>query len=189
MRMPEVAMPESPETPSDAVGVVIPVTFFARAAADVARDLVGMTIARAGYHGEVCHFLVDETEAYEGIDDLASHAHKGLTQRTRVLFGPAGRFYVYRIYGLHWMLNVVTGPENHGSSVLIRGIEGVSGPGRVTAALRVDSCLNGMTTRVSSGLWFEFGPPRRRPITRTARIGVDYAGPLWSRKKLRFALN
>jgi DNA-3-methyladenine glycosylase len=84
-----------------------------------------------------------ETEAYEGTHDLASHSSRGRTPRTEVMFGPAGRFYVYRVYGLHWMLNIVTGEVGDAAAVLIRGIEGTSGPGRVAAALGIDGSFNG----------------------------------------------
>ena len=100
----------------------------------------------------------------------------------------AGRFYVYRVYGLHWMLNVVTGKIGDAAAVLIRGVEGVSGPGRVAGALEIDASLYGKEASRASGLWFEPGEPNDGPtrINRTARIGVDYAGPVWAAKKLRF---
>ena len=78
---------------------ILPLSFFERPAVSVA-------------HGVRLASTIAETEAYEGVHDLASHSSKGRTSRTGVMFGPAGRFYVYRIYGLHWMLNVVTGAEN-----------------------------------------------------------------------------
>jgi DNA-3-methyladenine glycosylase len=102
------------------------------------------------------------------------------------MFGPAGRFYVYRIYGLHWMLNIVTGEIDEGAAVLIRGIEGISGPGRVAAALHVDGSLQGRPAGKSSGLWFEAGALGAVSVKHTARIGVEYAGPIWAEKKLRF---
>jgi DNA-3-methyladenine glycosylase len=107
------------------------------------------------------------------------------------MFGPAGRFYVYRIYGLHWMLNIVTGDVGEATAVLIRGIEGISGPGRVAAALGIDKSLLGREAVPQSGLWFEDGEsaPRKPRVTVTPRIGVDYAGPIWAAKKLRFVLD
>jgi DNA-3-methyladenine glycosylase len=106
------------------------------------------------------------------------------------MFGPAGRFYVYRIYGLHWMLNVTAGEPGEAAAVLIRGLEAVSGPARLTAALGIDGSLNGLEAAKQSGLWFEdrghVVAPRQ--VLRTARIGVGYAGPKWARKKLRFLL-
>jgi DNA-3-methyladenine glycosylase len=162
----------------------LPLTFFRRPAASVAREMIGATIAREDDHG-IRRFTILETEAYEGIHDLASHSSKGRTARTEVMFGPAGRFYIYRIYGLHWMLNVVTGQIDEGEAILIRGVEGIAGPGRVAAALQIKSEFQGKPATRSSGLWFE---SRNVPlkIQTTARIGVDYAGPIWAAKKLRF---
>jgi DNA-3-methyladenine glycosylase len=103
---------------------ILPLTFFERPAVRVARDLLGKKIVRSRGGARIASTIV-ETEAYEGVHDLASHSSKGRTSRTEVMFGPAGRFYVYRIYGLHWMLNVLTGPESEAAAVLIRGVEGL----------------------------------------------------------------
>jgi DNA-3-methyladenine glycosylase len=161
--------------------------FFKRPAAKVAREMIGKTLVRK-LDGAELRFAVTETEAYEGQHDLASHSSKGRTRRTEVMFGPAGIFYVYRIYGIHWMLNIVTGEIDEAAAILIRGIEGVSGPGRVAAALRIDPSLTGMPAVPAPGLWFEdaASAPKRLRVLRTPRIGVDYAGPLWANKKLRF---
>jgi DNA-3-methyladenine glycosylase len=148
--------------------------------------LIGATLARTTIDGTQRHTIV-ETEAYEGVHDLASHSSKGRTARTEVMFGPAGRLYIYRVYGLHWMLNVITGGIDEGQGVLIRGLKGISGPGRVAARLEIDATLHGKSATHASGLWFEFspyGPPLK--VERTARIGVDFAGPRWAAKKLRF---
>jgi DNA-3-methyladenine glycosylase len=161
-------------------------SFFKRPAAIVARELIGKTLVRVTEDRRSL-YTVTETEAYEGVHDLASHSAKGRTARTEVMFGPAGRFYVYRIYGLHWMLNVVTGEQGEGAAILIRGLDGVSGPGRVAAALEVDASMTGKEASPATGLWFEKPPVGRRVrVTRTPRIGIDYAGPIWAAKKLRF---
>ena len=135
--------------------------------------------------------MVTETEAYEGPHDLACHAARGRTARTEIMFGPPGTLYVYLIYGIHWMLNVVTGEAGYPAAVLIRGVEAASGPGRATSALRIGSALNGKVADEATGLWFEDvgrkSPPGR--VVRTSRIGVDYAGPVWSAKHLRFVLS
>jgi DNA-3-methyladenine glycosylase len=112
-----------------------------------------------------------------------------MTPRNAVMFGPAGVWYVYLCYGMHWMLNVVTGPVGTPAAVLIRGVIGHIGPGRLTRALGIGGGHNGMTAARTSGLWFEQGaalPPRS--ITRTPRIGVDYAGE-WAAKPLRFLVD
>lgn len=167
---------------------VLPPEFFCRSAAAVASDLIGKLVVRRLSNGDAAH-TVTETEAYEGQHDLACHSANGRTSRTEVMFGPAGRFYVYRIYGLHWMLNVVTGPENEAAAVLIRGIDGVTGPGRVAAALSVDISLYGCCAAPASGLWFEKADrPDVFTIKRERRVGVDYAGKTWADKRLRFVL-
>jgi len=105
------------------------------------------------------------------------------------MYGPAGHLYIYRIYGLHWMLNVVTGDTGQAAAVLIRGVEGINGPGRVATALGIDASLTGMKAERASGLWFEEASEAQRiRVMRTPRIGVDYAGPVWSAKKLRFVV-
>jgi DNA-3-methyladenine glycosylase len=158
-----------------------------RPAADVARELIGMTLVRVTDEGTRRSMIV-ETEAYEGAHDLASHSSKGRTARTDVMFGPAGRLYVYRIYGVHWMLNVVTGKVDEGAAVLIRGIEGLAGPGRVAASLKIDASLTARPVNRATGLWFEFGSTTTAEVECGPRIGVDYAGPYWAQKKLRFKL-
>jgi DNA-3-methyladenine glycosylase len=106
------------------------------------------------------------------------------------MFGPAGHFYLYRIYGLHWMLNIVTGEAGDASAVLIRGVEGISGPGRVAAALGIDASFNGRKAIPETGLWFANAneSTKKHRIEATPRIGVDYAGPIWAAKKLRFII-
>jgi DNA-3-methyladenine glycosylase len=169
--------------------IVLSLSFFARPAAKVARALVGKKLVHLRGTTRTSLTIV-ETEAYEGVHDLASHSSKGRTRRTEVMFGPAGRFYVYRIYGLHWMLNVVTGDVGDAAAVLIRRVAGISGPGRVASAFGVDARLHGQEAIPQSGLWFENdgSATAKLHIVATPRIGVDYAGPIWAAKKLRFVL-
>jgi DNA-3-methyladenine glycosylase len=105
------------------------------------------------------------------------------------MFGPPGTFYVYLVYGLHWMLNVVTGPIGYPAAVLIRSVETASGPGRLSKALGITGALNGLPANERTGLWFmRTKQPACVQIVRTPRIGVKYAGPIWSAKDLRFLL-
>ncbi len=105
------------------------------------------------------------------------------------MFGPAGTLYVYFVYGIHWMLNVVTEKEDFPAAVLIRGVENISGPARVTKKLQITGALNGKMANETTGLWFEARDPKIKiKIQKSARIGVDYAGPVWSKKLLRFEL-
>jgi DNA-3-methyladenine glycosylase len=163
--------------------------YFARPALVVARELIGKFLVRRGDHGEVAS-LISETEAYIGPHDLACHASKGRTARTQVMFGPAGFWYVYLIYGIHWMLNVVTDTLDYPSAVLIRGAGEWDGPGKLTKGLAIDQRLNGQPASPDGGLWIEdrgYRPPRYR-IRRTPRIGVEYSGD-WANKLYRFVLS
>lgn len=105
------------------------------------------------------------------------------------MYGEAGRFYIYFIYGMYWMLNIIT-EDDCPTGILIRGVEGISGPGRVTRALSIDKTLKGKLAIPQTGLWFEDNGEKipRRKIKRTPRIGVSYAGPEWSQKPYRFVL-
>jgi DNA-3-methyladenine glycosylase len=163
--------------------------FFRRPAALVARELLGMELVRNRASGPISS-IITETEAYEGQHDLASHSSRGRTRRTEVMFGPAGRFYVYLVYGLHWMLNVTAGEPGDAAAVLIRGLEAVSGPARLTAALGIDGSFNGLEAAMKNGLWFEDRSHVVAPeqVLSSARIGVEYAGSKWAEKKLRFVL-
>lgn len=161
--------------------------FFDRPADTVARDLIGARLVRR-LHDRTLITELTETEAYLGPHDLACHAARGRTKRNDALYGPPGTLYVYLCYGIHWMLNFVTGPEGHPAAVLVRGATAATGPGRLTAALAIDSSLNGKPMDEAAGLWLL--PPdsaSRRPRVRTTpRIGIDYAGPVWAKRKLRY---
>lgn len=163
--------------------------FFDRPAVEVAKDLVGKYLVRRIRDKEIS-LLITETEAYDGPEDKACHGRFGLTKRNAVMFGPAGRFYVYLIYGMHWMLNVITGPEGYPAGVLIRGAGEITGPARLTKYLKITKKLYNKPAKPKTGLWFEdrgILVPKHMILT-TPRIGVDYAGPLWSKKLYRFVL-
>jgi len=135
--------------------------FFRRPVLDVARDLLGLTLVST-VEGETTAGVIVETEAYQGPDDPASHAatRRGMTHRNRAMYGPAGRAYVYRSYGIHWCMNVVTGSEGVAQAVLLRGLEPLeghdamrhrrggreplaAGPGRLCQALGITGALYG----------------------------------------------
>lgn len=152
-----------------------------------ARALLGKVLVRTT-GGRESASIITEVEAYVGESDLACHASRGRTARTEAMYGPAGHWYVYLVYGAHEMLNLVTGPEDWPSAILIRGVAEVSGPGRVTKALAIDRSFNGLPAACASGLHIEDRGIRvpDRAIRRTPRIGVDYAGPIWAAKPWRF---
>jgi DNA-3-methyladenine glycosylase len=165
-------------------------SFFQRPAEDVARALIGKILVRR-VPGKLFRARLIETEAYLGPDDLASHASKGRTPRTEVLFGPPGRAYVYLIYGLHEMLNVVAGAPGQGQGVLIRAADplddwqaDLTGPGRLTRALQITRLQNGLDV-TGAELHFLDNPDDRPPVQSTKRIGIDYALH-WKDAPLRF---
>lgn len=199
------------------MGKVLPRSFFNRPTLMVARELLGKYLMRRaaptrGRSG--CRHvaaMITEVEAYDGPHDRASHASRGLTPRTKVMFGPAGHWYVYFTYGMHWMLNVVTGREGYPAAVLIRGVElgnprrkvvylskppregndekrFLTGPARVTKFFRVGKSFNNKKAIPKNGLWIEDRGARIRKsqIVARPRVGVDYAGPLWAKKRHRF---
>lgn len=173
----------------------LPISFFDRPVLKVANDLVGCHLARK-YRGKTVRLMITETEAYDGIRDKACHASRGKTPRNEVMFKSAGHVYTYFVYGMHWMLNIVTGPLNYPAAVLIRGLEGLNGPAKLTKALHIDGKLNGKVLGKSSSLWIEPRDPKieavngsfKKRIKRMSRVGVDYAGPVWAKKKWRFVL-
>lgn len=161
--------------------------FFNQSADKVARELLGSKLA-ISKDGSIERYKITETEAYMSEEDKASHASRGRTDRTEVMFGRAGRWYVYLVYGMYHMLNIVTDREEHPSAVLIRGIEGYNGPGKLTKALGIDKRFNDKDAKKKTGLWIEEGStvPDSK-VEKTPRIGIDYAGE-WKDKKLRFVL-
>ena len=104
------------------------------------------------------------------------------------MFGPAGHFYVYLIYGMYWMLNIVTGEKDYPAAILLRGAGPICGPGRLTKTLNIDKHLNGKLISPENGLWIENHGNISPEIISTPRIGIDYAGPKWSQKPYRFVL-
>ncbi|HSM47662.1 MAG TPA: DNA-3-methyladenine glycosylase [Draconibacterium sp.] len=162
-------------------------TFFQRGVLEVAPELLGKILIRRFDDSRVEKFVISEVEAYSGDGDLACHASKGKTARTEVMFREGGLVYVYFIYGMYWMLNIVTGKENDASAVLIRGVQGISGPGRVGKALQLDKSFNGENLFISERIWIEDGEKVEKIIT-SPRIGINYAGEPWISKPWRFVL-
>ena len=162
--------------------------FFARPCPEAARELVGKLLCRRMIDGTVKRLRITETEAYCGEADTACHAHRGRTARTETLYAPAGTLYVYLCYGIHWMLNIVTGAEGDPQAILVRACESAEGPGRLTKALRIDGTFNKRTLEeLSDTLWLEDdGLPCRTETGR--RIGIGYASREDQEKPWRFIL-
>jgi len=141
-------------------------------APEAARALVGKILVRRLADGTELRARITQTEAYRGEDDTACHAHHGRTKRTEVLYRRAGTLYVYLCYGIHWMLNIVTGAEGYPQAVLIRGVEGADGPGKVTKALNITGELNG--AELGGELFLE-DDGARPEIVCAPRVGIGYA--------------
>lgn len=171
---------------------LLPKAFFNRDVHAVARELLGMYLV-AEQGKEKRSLRITETESYDGEDDLACHASKGRTKRTEVLYGNPGHFYVYLCYGMHYLLNLVARERGYPAGVLIRGgitEEGkrIEGPGRVSKYLGIDGMLHGKKVGKDTGVWVEDRGMsfEAKSVRRTPRIGVEYAGSVWSQKKYRF---
>lgn len=166
----------------------MPNSFFGRKTLKVAEKLVGKYLVRKS-GGKIIREKITETEAYVGPHDLACHSSRGKTARNEIMYRKAGTIYVYFTYGMHWMLNIVTEEKDYPAAVLIRSIERVSGPGRLTKAFYIDKKLNGKKLGLKSGLWIENGGKiSKKKIWCTPRIGISYAGKIWSKKPYRFIL-
>jgi DNA-3-methyladenine glycosylase len=166
-------------------GKRLSVDFFIRDVLNVAPELLGKNLVIRSANDKFQKFMITETEAYRGTEDKASHASRGKTQRNEVMFDAGGRIYVYFVYGMYWMLNFVAGEEGDPQAALIRGIEGFSGPGKVTKALGIDKSFYGEDLTVSNRIWVEDN--NIVPYFKTGpRIGVDYAGEYWKNKPWRY---
>ena len=150
--------------------------FFARDALTVAPELVGKTLVRVMPDGEIRKLVISETEAYMGEKDTACHAHRGRTKRNAPLYMAGGIFYIYLCYGIHWLLNTVTGAEGEPQGVLIRACRGSEGPGKLTKQLTITGELNCADIASCPFLWIE-DDGIKVDITTAPRVGIAYASP------------
>ncbi len=178
-------------------GALLPQSFFARDALEVARDLVGRVLARDG-----AIVRITEVEAYRYPGDSASHCRMGRTPRNAPMWGPPGHAYVYLCYGMHSMLNLVTNAEGEGAAVLVRAVEplaghavlserrggrlDLAGPGKVAAALGLTTSWSGHAVYAEGGLECRQGSPPARLLV-GPRVGIDYATARDRRALYRFA--
>lgn len=149
----------------------------------IAKDLIGKTLFRDFGNGEIIRSKITETEAYIGESDLACHASKGKTNRNRVMYEAGGLVYVYLIYGIYWMLNIVTSTKENPEAVLIRGIEDCSGSGRVGRFLKLDASFYAENLETSGRIGI-----LDSKIISSKRIGIDYATDEWKNKLWRFSV-
>jgi len=175
----------------------LPRSFYDRDTIEVAHDILGKYLIHQDNGIERIGRIV-EVEAYLGPHDLAAHASKGLTPRTKVMFGPPGHAYIYLIYGMYYCLNVVTQEEGHASAILLRALEPIQntegktqGPGLLCKAMHIDKTLYGEDL-LGDTLYLTY-PKSAHSKDKTAivivsrpRVGVDYAGEEWAKKLLRF---
>jgi DNA-3-methyladenine glycosylase len=186
----------------------LPEGFYARDTVEVARELLGKTLVRQEGNTRISGVII-ETEAYRGEEDLACHCRAGRTPRTEIMYGPAGRAYVYLIYGMYWLLNIVTEREGNPGAVLIRAIEPLEGieliarrrdgqprvkwtdgPGKLSRALNILGDLNGMTVSSSEGpLYITQGRSLSMDMIQSGpRIGLDSVPEPWKSIAWRFRI-
>lgn len=161
--------------------------FFLRSATELAPSMVGLLLCRRFEDGTVVKARITETECYFGEEDTACHAHKGRTPRTDVMYLEGGRAYVYLCYGIHELLNVTTGTDGHPEAVLIRGVEGASGPGRVTKLFKIDRSFNRLQLTEENGLWLEDDGFFANTVS-DKRVGIAYADEKDREKPWRFIM-
>jgi len=177
--------------------------FFNRDTKLVAKELLGKVLYRQK-NDVIYKAVISETEAYHGIEDLACHCSKGVTPRTKIMYGEPGHIYIYLIYGMYQMLNFVTMPKDFPAAVLVRGVKDLQvskdngqsyetvsvktdGPGKLTRHLQIDKSLNQLPLQTQSNLWVvdENIVIPDSNIGTGKRIGVDYAKE-WADKAWRY---
>lgn len=159
--------------------------FFHRDCLEVAPELVGKLIMRKLDDGTVLSVRITETEAYRGEEDTGCHASKGRTPRTELLYGRSGIIYIYLCYGMHWLMNVITGEEGVPQGVLFRAAEIYDGPAKLTKNIKIDKSFNGESIVTNERIWIEDDGFKPNIITKP-RVGIDYATPEYRDKLWRF---
>ena len=170
--------------------MLLPLDYFQKPTLEISKNLLGKFLIRK--IGKKMHTgMITEVEAYIGMEDKACHAARGKTTRNQVMFETGGVWYVYFVYGMYWMLNIVTEKKEFPAAILIRGIkteeEHFNGPGKLTRHLKIDKQLNGLPATAETGLWIEdqgLHIPSKN-IHQGKRIGINYAGE-WKDKPWRF---
>ena len=153
---------------------------------ELAPKLLGKILCRS-INGKVLKYRITETEAYYSEQDTACHAHKGKTNRTKIMYEEGGVAYIYLCYGMHWMLNIVSGSKDIPQAVLLRSVEGYNGPGKLTKILNITGKLNGENLINSNKIWLE-NDNFVCKFKSAPRIGINYANEEYKNKLWRFIL-
>lgn len=161
--------------------------FFHRPCLEVAKDLIGKVIVHESPQG-VLSMRISETEAYCGEYDTACHAHKGRTSRTEVMYGRAGTLYIYLCYGMHWLMNIVTGEQEQPEAVLIRACVEAPGPGKLTKALHIHGELNRQSICDGGALWIA-DDGYSCNVKTDKRVGIGYASQEDQDRPWRFIMD
>ena len=159
--------------------------FYMRDVLTVAPELIGKILVRRLDSGEKLCYRITETEAYRGEEDTGCHAKAGKTNRTKIMYEKGGCTYIYLCYGIHHLINVVTGSEEQPQAALIRGVEGYNGPARLTKAMKITKDLNAVDLTISEDIWIEEDGTKPEYIT-GKRIGIDYADEYYKNIEWRF---
>lgn len=164
--------------------------FFTQDALQVAPELLGKTLARKLPTGEIIRAKITETEAYRGEEDAACHARAGRTARTAIMYERGGLTYIYLCYGMHYLLNIVTGEKDFPQAVLIRagsiGVKAYNGPAKLTKAMLIGKELNGADLITSEELWLEDG--EKSEYKTASRVGINYAAEPYKSIEWRFIM-
>ena len=161
--------------------------FYTQDALRVAPALIGKLIVRKLEDGNLIKARITEVEVYLNEKDTASHARFGKTPRNKIMYEEGGLAYIYICYGIHFLLNVITGNKNNPQGVMIRAIEGYVGPGKLTKHLKIDLSLNYLDLSTSEKLWLEDDNFKCK-IKTDKRIGIEYATEEYRNKKWRFIM-
>lgn len=167
--------------------MVIKKDFFKRDALEVAPELVGKLLVRK-VNNKIIKLRISEVEVYKGEEDTACHAHKGKTKRTEIMYEEGGKYYVYLCYGMHYLLNIVTGKKDNPQAVLIRATVEADGPGKLTKVLEIDKSFNGKEVLKKNQLWVE-DDGYRCEIQTDKRVGIAYASKEDQERLWRFKCN
>jgi len=161
--------------------------FYTQDVLKIAEKLLGKPLI-VQLNNEQSSHAITEVEIYRGREDKGCHVSRGRTKRNEIMFDQGGLLYVYLVYGMHWMLNVVTGRPEEPQALLIRGLEDINGPGRLTKALGIGRSFHGEDLVTSPRIWIGDASVNNREIIKKPRVGIDYAGEYWKNKPWRYVL-